>query len=93
MKRVFALIAAASGLMFADLICLVMATNTLHIPWLIRVFYWPLGWPLFLYDKVTNKNPSSMVVVLFGLLDFALLYAILSFIERRWRRNRGVVTA
>jgi hypothetical protein len=96
MKRVFALIAAVGGLMFVDLLCLIAATRA-FVPnkppmWLTGIFYWPLAWPVWLFAKLTG-GPSFIAVLLAGLLDFALLYALLSFIERRWRRHQGAPTA
>lgn len=105
MKRVFALIAAVGGLMFIDLLCLIAVARA-FVPnkppmWLTGIFFWPLAWPVPMFAKVfpngtgdlSDRGPSFIAVLLAGLLDFALLYALLSFIERRWRRRQGAPTA
>ncbi|HEY2824273.1 MAG TPA: hypothetical protein VGI83_01885 [Gemmatimonadales bacterium] len=96
MKRVFMLIAATSALMLADVIGLLAATQAFRPNkpplWLTGIFYWPLAWPVPVFAKVFN-GPSFIAVLLSGLLDFGLLYALLSFLERRWRRRQGARAA
>lgn len=101
MKRVFALIAAVGGLMFADLCALLLVTRAFFPnkppAWATGAFYWALAWPVPVFGAVLPNPagasaPSFVAVLLAGLLDFVLLYALLSFIERRWRRRAGANT-